>query len=207
MEEQEAQLLAGLTDTQQNFIARNRFYLYDELTDENARKVIISLTSMAMTIVATANETGLIPCPIELHLDSPGGSLTAALAIVKCIEDIQNGESCKIGNVKVPIQVNTYIDGEADSGASLISICGSKRYCSKYAMSLIHAMRSADPQLLRVDDQRIALENNDKWNQIYKSIYLSKTKITQEKLDEIFKVEKYYTSQELLDFGCIDEII
>lgn len=197
----------ALADAQpKNFIVRNHYYLYDDINDDTSKQLIVSLHSMALSIISQSLDSGALPCPIELHINSTGGGLMDTLAIIQHMENIQKGVSTAIGGVHVPIAINTHIEGEADSGASLISICGSKRYCSKYALSLIHDSRSINVTYMKVKDKEVDIQNDKTMNNIYRGIYLSHTKLTDKELDEIFKIEKYYTPEELLKWGCIDEI-
>lgn len=203
--------LLDLSALQQNnpksYLVRNHYYFNDEITPDTARTLIINLHEVALSIASTCLESGTLPCPIELHINSVGGSLSEALQIIQVIKDIQSGEACKIGCSLVPIEVNTYIQGEADSAASLIASIGTRRYCSKYALSLIHPMRTLDAQFKTIEEQKIAIENNNKWNKIYKEVYLEHSKLKEKQLDEMFKTETYYTPEELLKFGLIDEIV
>ena len=194
-------------DQPKDYIVRNHYYFNDEITPESARTLIVNLHNLSLTIAETCLETGCEPCAIELHINSNGGSLTDALEVVQVIKDIQNGRNCKIGNVNVPIRVNTHIVGEADSGASLIAAVGNFRTCSKYAMSLIHPMRALDATFKTVDEQDVAIENNKKWNVIYKDIYLEHSNLSEEQLDTMFKTESYYTAEQLKEFGLIEEIV
>ena len=67
--------------------------------------------------------------PINLHIQSTGGSLLDSLYI-----------SDFINNLKTPI--NTYVDGYVASAASLISVMGDKRYMTKNSMILILLLAS-----------------------------------------------------------------
>lgn len=199
--------LSDINSEPKNYLVRNHFYFNDEINSDTARALIINLHELALSIVDESLKVGSIPCPIELHINSPGGSLTDALQIIQVIKDIQSGKACKIGGTWVPVKINTYIEGEADSAASLIAAVGSYRTCSKYAMSLIHPMRSLDATFKTVEERDVAIENDRKWNEIYKNVYLEHSRITKEQLDTMFKSETYYTPQQLLEFGLIEEII
>lgn len=190
-----------------NFLVRNHFYFNEEINPDSARQLIVNLHQLALSISSSCLETGCIPCAIELHINSCGGSLTDALQIIQVIKDIQNGKACQIGEALVPIKVNTHIEGEADSGASLVASVGSYRTCSKYSMSLIHPMRSLDGNFKTVEEQKVAISNNDKWNEIYKNVYLEHSKLTKEQLEKMFETETYYTANDLVNFGLVDEIV
>lgn len=199
--------LLGGGDMPKNYLVRNHYYFNDDITTETARTLILNLHELALSITNSCLETGCEPCAIEMHINSNGGSLQDALQIIQVIEDIQNGKACKVGDALVPIRVNTHIEGEADSGASLIACVGSYRTISKYAMSLIHPMRALDATFKTVDEAEVALKNNKKWNDIYKKVYLAHSSLKEEELDEMFKTETYYTPEELIKFGLVEEIV
>jgi ATP-dependent protease ClpP protease subunit len=190
-----------------NYLVRNHYYFNEEINPDTARALIINLHEVALSIVGNCLETGNKPADIELHINSNGGGLESALQIVQVIKDIQSGKACQIGNALVPVNVNTHIEGEADSGASLIATVGNHRTCSKYAMSLIHPMRSLDATFKTLEEQNVAIENNKKWNAIYKGVYLEHSKLTEAQLEEMFKTETFYTPEQLLEFGLIEEIV
>lgn len=198
--------LSDINSEPKNYLVRNHFYFNDEINSDTARALIINLHELALSIVDESLKVGSIPCPIELHINSPGGSLTDALQIVQVIKDIQSGKACKIGDALVPVKINTYGEGAFCSGASLIHCVGSKRYMSKYSLCLIHPMKSIDGNFKTVEEQRQELDNNELFNRVYKDVYLEHSNLTEEQLNSMMKIERYYTPQELLSFGLVDEI-
>lgn len=198
--------LSDINSEPKNYLVRNHFYFNDEINSDTARALIINLHELALSIVDESLKVGSIPCPIELHINSPGGSLTGALQIVQVIKDIQSGKACKIGDALVPVKINTYGEGAFCSGASLIHCVGSKRYMSKYSLCLIHPMKSIDGNFKTVEEQRQELDNNELFNRVYKDVYLEHSNLTEEQLNSMMKIERYYTPQELLSFGLVDEI-
>lgn len=198
--------LSDINSEPKNYLVRNHFYFNDEINSDTARALIINLHELALSIVDESLKVGSMPCPIELHINSPGGSLTDALQIVQVIKDIQSGKACKIGDALVPVKINTYGEGAFCSGASLIHCVGSKRYMSKYSLCLIHPMKSIDGNFKTVEEQRQELDNNELFNRVYKDVYLEHSNLTEEQLNNMMKIERYYTPQELLSFGLVDEI-
>ena len=204
LQEQQAALLAAAAKT--NILIKNHYYLYDDIDMDSAKNMVVNMSELAMTIAQNSLTTGMEICPIHLHICSHGGDLTASLAIVKLIEDIKVGNVAALGNFKVPIEVYTHIEGEADSGASLIACVGSKRYCSRNALSLVHPMRSMDLSMKTTVEQEQELANNNRWNSIYKRIYIEHSNLKEKDLEKMFEKEKFYTPEELVRFGLVDEI-
>ena len=103
------------------------------------------------------------------------------------------------------IPVNTIVDGCAASAATLISVVGTRRYITKHSYILIHQLSSifwGNFEQLKDD-----MENSHKFMSMIKSIYKQYTKIPMKKLDEILKHDLWFTAEEALSYGLVDEII
>ena len=79
---------------------------------------------------------GTEPPPINIHIQSGGGSLMNAFYIVDLIQNINS-------------KVNTYVDGYSASAASLMNVVGNKRYMTKNSMMLIHQLSSGRWEIFR----------------------------------------------------------
>ena len=161
---------------------RNNIYLYGKnqlnSMDYNGRLFKISYNSD--------------PPPINLHIQSGGGSLLNAFYIVDLIETLDT-------------PVNTYIDGYSASAASLIGVVGKKRYMTKNSMIMIHQLSSGKEgkyQELTDDQQNMQLLMNK-----IKTIYLRKTTIPYIQLNEILNHDLWLDADTCKKYGLIDEII
>jgi ATP-dependent protease ClpP protease subunit len=186
---------------------KNHIYFYDDVNTTVARSLIAALHEIAMSIITTATENNTPIVPIYLHINSYGGDVSDALAIVQAIKDIQNGSIHKIGDINIKIPVNTIIEGEADSAASLIACVGSRRYISKYALSLIHDIRQIGGAGGKVEDVELSAKNLKMFKQKFYDIYLKHSNLNEEQLTEICGKEDYSTPEQLLEWGLVDEII
>ena len=188
---------------------KNHVYLYDDINVTTARALFSVLHETAMDIINTAIENNMSIVPIVLHVNSNGGEVSAGMGIIRCIQDIQNGTIHQLGGIPIKIPVHTIIEGEADSMASLIACVGTKRLMSKNALSLLHDVRQMGGLAGKVEDIQIASDNLALYKTQMHSIYIenSRGKLTEEKLSEICKDEKYSTPDQLLEWGLIDEII
>ena len=186
---------------------KNHIYFYDEVETTVTRALVTTLHEIAMNIINTAVENNFPIIPIHLHINSNGGSASDALALVQTIEDIQEGRIHQLSGIPIKVPVYTYIEGEADSAASLIACVGTKRYCSKHALSLIHNVRQISHGAQTPDDIEIAASNLKLIKDKMEEVYISHSKLTKKKLQEICKVEDYSTPEQLLEYGLVDEII
>ena len=187
---------------------KNHIYFYDEVETTVTRALFSAMHEMAMSIIEGAVENNYPIIPIHLHINSNGGSCSDALAIVQGIEDIQEGRIHQVGGMPIKIPIYTYIEGEADSAASLIACVGAKRFCSKHALSLIHDVRQISiGSVQKTDDIQIEAQNLQMFKDKFYEIYLSHSKLTKEELAKVCEKEDYSTPEELLKYGLIDEII
>ena len=131
--------------------------------------------------------------PIQLIIDSNGGSLTDALTIVDAIS-----------LSKTPVYA--FVIGAAYSGGFLITIACHKRYGYKHSSYLLH-----EGSVSEMSGTSSQFEN---FNAFYKkqleqlkSLVLNSTNIDEEYYDRIRKEDIWYDAYEALDKGIIDEII
>lgn len=186
---------------------KNHIYFYDNVETAITRALFSTMHEVAMNIIDTAIENNFPIIPIHLHINSTGGLVSDALAIVQGIEDIQEGRIHQVGGIPIKIPVYTYIEGEADSAASLIASVGTKRFCSRHALSLIHDVRQIGGGIKKIDDIQTEAANLQMIKDKFYEIYMEHSKLTKEELQKICEKEDYSTPQQLMEYGLVDEII
>jgi len=132
------------------------------------------------------------PPPIRVHISSDGGSLLDGFSMMDTI-------------VNSVTPVHTYIDGHAASAATLISVVADKRFMFKNSRLLIHQLSSA--VWGKFEDIVEEVENLDSFMKQIKKIYKDHTKISAKDLNEILKKDRWFSAEECLKMGIIDEII
>lgn len=186
---------------------KNHIYFYENVETAITRALFSTMHEVAMNIIDTAIENNFPIIPIHLHINSTGGLVSDALAIVQGIEDIQEGRIHQVGGIPIKIPVYTYIEGEADSAASLIACVGTKRFCSRHALSLIHDVRQIGGGIKKIDDIQTEAANLQMIKDKFYEIYMQHSKLTKEELQKICEKEDYSTPQQLMEYGLIDQII
>ncbi len=186
---------------------KNHVYFYDNVETTITRALFSTMHEVAMNIIDAAIENNFPIIPIHLHINSTGGLVSDALAIVQGIEDIQEGRIHQIGGIPIKIPVYTYIEGEADSAASLIACVGTKRFCSRHALSLIHDVRQIGGGIKKIDDIQTEAANLQMIKDKFYEVYMEHSKLTKEELQKICEKEDYSTPQQLMEFGLVDQII
>ena len=128
---------------------------------------------------------------IDLHLNSPGGSVFDGQAIHNAL-------------ARHPATVTVFIDGLAASIASVIALAGEKIVMASNALFMIH-----DPSggvWGSSADMRKMAEVLDKIKDTIVDQYAAKTGSPTDDLAQAMTDETWYTAQEALDAGFIDEI-
>jgi ATP-dependent Clp protease protease subunit len=133
---------------------------------------------------------------ISLFINSPGGAVTAGLAIYDTMQFIKP-------------DVATYVMGQACSMGSLLATAGAagKRKMLPSARHMIHQPSGGAGG--QATDMEIQVEEILKMKKNLTQIYVnhnSKGK-TYEQLKQDMERDKYMSAQEALEYGLIDEII
>lgn len=185
------QLLKLLADN------RGRGFIRAETTGDEATlylyDVIVSDDFWGgVSAMAFAKELASIEAPvINLRINSPGGDVFAARAMESAIRD--HGA-----------QIVAHIDGHSASAATFVALAADKVKMSEGGMFMIHkawslAMGNSEDML-----QMAALL--EKVDQTLVSTYAKKTGQDSTAIADWMAAETWFTAQEALDAGFIDEI-
>ncbi len=166
-------------------IIKNRIILLSGEIDDNTANIVIA----ELLYLDSINNDD-----ISLYINSPGGSVSAGMAIFDTMNYIKS-------------DVSTICIGMAASMAAFLLACGKsgKRYCLPNSEVMIHqplgGVQGQATEIKIVAERIIKLKN--KLNQIL-------SEKTNKKLSEIEKDtdrDYYMNSQEALEYGIIDKII
>lgn len=132
---------------------------------------------------------------ISLYINSPGGSVVAGLSTY----DIMN---------YINSDVATYCMGmSASMGAVLLSSgTKGKRYSLPHGEIMIH-QPSGNSGHVKSDELEVAWKQMEKMKNTLYSILSQNTGKTVEEIEEICRLDKWYTPSEAVEGGLIDEII
>lgn len=183
----------SINQPQQTLSQANRIYFYSYVDNDSVLELNkqIDEASKQMEIVQITLDLPKPP-PVKLYINSPGGEISAAL----CAAD-------KISRSKVPI--HTYCEGETASGATLMSVCGARRFMTKHSIFLIHQLSSDIwGKFVELKEE---VQNLELMMGIIKDIYLSKTSIPEKELDDLLKHDMYLPPETCLQWKFVDEII
>lgn len=131
---------------------------------------------------------------INLHINSPGGSVFEGIAIYNMLKQHQ-------------ATINVYVDGLAASIASVVAMAGNRIYMPQNAMLMIH-----NPWTMAIGNATELRKQADYLDQIAKSsitTYLSKAgdKLDEETLKQMMDEETWLTAEEALEYGLADNVM
>src|SRR5210317_506518 len=143
---------------------------------------------------------------IHLYINSPGGSVSAGLAIYDTMQFIKP-------------DVSTMVLGQAASMGSFLAMAGAKdkRFLLPESRTMIHRVSSGTPgtsgsihvQELEFEDAKRHYEESQKINKRLTELYVrhnTKGK-TYEELFETMKFDTFLTAQEAVDNGLADKVV
>ena len=170
----------------------NNIYFFGNFNKESSKALKDALNEIINSSILFENQFKVKSPPINLHIQSEGGSLLHSLYLVDIIHNS-------------PIEIHTYIDGFAASAATLISVSGHKRYMTENSLMLIHQLSSSSSG--KFNELTDDMDNFNTFMDLIKKIYFRYTKISDEELTELLKHDLWLNSQKCLRLGLVDEII
>ena len=182
--------------TQKNFdtsITDNlSIFYYGPVTEESCLQLTQALGTMNDKAKQQKAMSDQIRPYIPLHIQSGGGSLMPSFYVCDYIE-----------NSETPIY--TYIDGFCASAASLMSVCGEKRYMTKHSSMLIHQLSGVAKG--KFAELKTEVNNLNFFMNYVKDIYLKHTKLDEQTLNALLETDIWLNATTCLKYGLIDEII
>jgi ATP-dependent Clp protease protease subunit len=143
---------------------------------------------------------------ISLYINSPGGSVTAGLAIYDTMQFIK-------------CDVQTIVLGQAASMGSFLAQAGApgKRFVLPESRTMIHRVSSGTPgtsgsvhvQELEFEDARRAFEESKRINQRLTELYARHNTAgkTYDDFYEAMKFDTFLSAQDAVDWGLADKIV
>jgi len=170
----------------------NHIYFHSHIDEESSFRLKRVLSSTIKKMEDMGVKYDISPPPIKLHITSNGGHVFESLSIVGIIESS-------------PVPIHSIIEGNAASGATLISVSCHRRYIQKHSFMLIHQMSGG--VYGKVEEIMDEAENCKTITNVIEDFYLEKTSIPRRKLRQMFKHDLWLSAGVCLEKGLVDEII
>jgi len=131
---------------------------------------------------------------ITMFIDSPGGSVTAGLAIIDTMNFIKP-------------DISTIVTGQAASMGSLIATSGTKgkRFMLPRSTNLIHQPLGGFSG--QASDAEIHVRELLRWKTVLTNIYVNATGQTYKTLERDMDRDNILTSVDAVEYGLADEVI
>lgn len=159
------------------------------LTEEITKSLSIDFAALLLYYDNISNEE------IRVYINSPGGDVTALTAMIDVMKMIHS-------------PIHTICIGTAASAAAVILSCGDIRSAYKNSTVMIHGIQCLFP-LLGND-----YNNNESYIDLLRKLNTTLIKTladsTKKKYDKVFQdcsKDSWFTSQQALEYGLIDQII
>lgn len=166
--------------------------VYTGITEMSCLQITQHIRAMDLTIRQQQVVDEHSKPVINIHIQSGGGALLPSFYVCDFIK-----------NSKTPI--HTYIDGYCASAASLISVCGQKRYMTEHSSMLIHQLRGSTSG--KFSELKTEMSNLNFFMDNVRDIYLKNTKLNETLLEELLSTDVWLDAKTCLEYGLVDEII
>jgi ATP-dependent Clp protease protease subunit len=178
-------------------LLKDRIVMLDTDVNEHTSSLLVA---QLLFLESQGNED------INLFINSPGGSVTAGLAIYDTMQFIRP-------------DVATYVMGQACSMGSFLAQAGArnKRFVLPEARTMIHRVSSGTPgtrgtvhvQELEFEDARRSFEESKRINERLTELYVKHNTAgkTYEQLYEAMKFDTFLSAKEAVDYGLADKVI
>lgn len=170
----------------------NNIYFYGGVSESSTLQLKTKLEELDLHLQTIAIHYKIEAPPIHLHIQSYGGSLLHTFYIMDVIKTL-----------KTPVY--TYIDGFAASAATLMSVCGKRRFMTESSVMLVHQLSSGASG--KFEEIKNEYSNLVEFMEIIKKTYLNNSNISSDNLDDLLKQDLWLNSKKSLEYGFIDEII
>ncbi len=129
-------------------------------------------------------------------VDSPGGSVTSILKFVDFIN---------VAKKKYPfVEFTSIVTGLTASAGTIMAIVADKRFMTKNAHAMVHELSSGNQG--KYTEFRSYVKFLDQLHDKLVTIYCDKTKKSKEEIELIMKNETWFSAEEYLKYGFIEEI-
>jgi len=162
-------------------------FLGGPVTDDLANLIVAQLLFLANEDPNT---------DIHLYINSPGGSVSAGMAMLDTMQYVQP-------------DVATYIIGQAASMGSIIACTGTKgkRFTLRNSRNLMHQPLIGGVLEGQATDLEIEAREMLRIRETIYDIYTQQTDQPRERIVEDLDRNKWLNEQEMLEYGLVDEIL
>jgi ATP-dependent protease ClpP protease subunit len=172
-------------------VVDNNIYFYSYVCEKSIKELLVHIKEITKKNQIVGITFGIEPPKINLYINSQGGCLYSALAIIDII-------------ASNPIEINTIVSGVCMSAATLILLSGHNIYMMPNSYMLIHNLSSGFwGKMHEFEDE---MKNLNELTKKLKEIYKKKSNISRSQLDKLLKTDIIIPADDCLKYGLIHEI-
>jgi ATP-dependent protease ClpP protease subunit len=183
-------------DDETIYLKNNHLFFHDEVSKENIDTIKNLMREYYKKYKKETKKNYIVsvtPKPLYLHIYSGGGDIYPAFSLYDFINEY-----------KKIIPVHTVIEGSTASAATIISQAGIKRYITPNSFMLIHQLSTFfGGNFEQIKDM---YDECEKLMKRIKDIYVLKTKLSRNDLNNILKRDIKLTASDCVTKGLVDEI-
>lgn len=173
-------------------VVDNNIYFYTDVCEKSIKELILHIKEITKKNQILGITFGIDPPKINIYINSHGGCLYSALAIIDII-------------ASNPVEINTIVSGVCMSAATLILLSGHNRFIMPNSYMLIHNISSGFwGKMHEFEDE---MKNLNELTKKLKEIYKKNSNISRSQLDKLLKTDIIIPADECLKYGLIHEII
>jgi ATP-dependent protease ClpP protease subunit len=128
---------------------------------------------------------------LDIHINSPGGSVSEANAIYSRLADHKSDK-------------NVYIDGIAASAATIVAMVGHKIFIRAHATMMVHMPMAIG--IGNADDMRTVAAALDSITESMLNLYTKRTGKDREEIRDMMSAETWMSAQAAVEHGFADEM-
>ncbi len=173
----------------------NHIYFYSNINSDKCLDLIKRIKELDTTLI-TELETRSIPVdfpftPIWLHINSSGGRLLDAFAVVD-----------QIKQTKTPIY--SIVEGYVASAATVISMGCSKRFIQPTAFMMIHQLSSV--AWGKYEEMKDGMNLLDMAMDALYNFYVDYSKIKKKEIKQLLQHDSWFNANHCIEKGLVDKI-
>lgn len=169
----------------------NHIYFYSDVSIKSILELteIIKKLTKDLLLLNIQFDTDV---EIWLHINSGGGDV---FAVLSCIHLIENNK----------ININTIVEGQACSAATILSMIGKTRQITQNSYMLIHNISSGFwGKMHEFEDE---MKNLKLLTKDIRKMYNKYTNINTRQLDQLLKKDLLLNAKTCVSYGLVDDII
>lgn len=169
-------------------VVNNNIYFYGGIDEKSIIEFNTKLKEKEIELLKLGIDHDFEPV-INVYIQSGGGDLYAGMS---AMDHIYNSR----------VHVNTIADGCVASAATFMLLGGHSRYILEHSYLLIHQIRTGFWG--KWEDLKDEHKHCEDIMKTLKKVYKENTKLSDIKLEELFKREIYFTAKETVDHGIAE---